>query len=140
MLDVIWPALIVAALLCGAATGRLDAVAAATTEAARSAVELAIGLLGTMTLWLGLVRILEAGGLMHVLARGLRPVMRRLFPDVPPDHAAMGFMVLNIASNMLGLSNAATPFGVKAMLELDRLNPLPGVATDAMALFLAINT
>src|SRR5438105_14102535 len=116
MLDVIWPALIVAALVCGAATGRLDAVAAATTDGARTAVELAIGLLGTMTLWLGLVRVLEAGGLMHVLARALRPLMRWLFPGVPADHPAMGFMVLNISSNVLGLSNAATPFGIKAML------------------------
>lgn len=140
MLDVIWPALIAAALICGALAGRLDAVAAATTESARSAVDLAIGLLGTMTLWLGLVRVLESGGFMHVVARALRPLLRWLFPDVPPDHPAMGFMVLNISSNVLGLSNAATPFGIKAMLELERLNPSPGTATDAMALFLAINT
>src|SRR5215470_13673760 len=86
------------------------------------------------------MRVVQEGGLMQVLARGLRPVLARLFPDVPVDHPAMSAMILNIASNMLGLGNAATPFGIKAMIELNRLNPVPGVATDAMVLFLAINT
>src|SRR5215470_9064806 len=86
------------------------------------------------------MRVVQEGGLMQVLARGLRPVLARLFPDVPVDHPAMSAMILNIASNMLGLGNAATPFGIKAMIELNRLNPVPGVATNAMVLFLAINT
>jgi spore maturation protein SpmB len=84
--------------------------------------------------------VVQEGGLLLTLARGLRPLMTRLFPDVPPDHPAMSAMIMNIAANMLGLGNAATPFGIKAMVELNRLNPVPGVATNAMVLFLAINT
>jgi spore maturation protein SpmA len=140
MLDVLWPVLIAAAIVCGALSGRLDAVAAAVTDSARGAVEIAVGLLGLMVLWLGLVRVLEAGGFLTVIARWARPLMRWLFPDVPAEHPAMSFIILNISSNVLGLGNAATPFGLKAMMELDRLNPNPGVATNAMVMFLAINT
>jgi spore maturation protein SpmA len=107
---------------------------------AGSAVELAIGLVGVMALFLGLMKIAEAGGLLTVLARLLRPMMTRLFPSVPPDHPAMGAMILNFSANILGLGNAATPFGIRAMQELNKLNPHPGTATNAMALFLAINT
>jgi spore maturation protein SpmA len=140
MLDVLWPILIALAVVCGALTGRLDAVGAAVTDSAKSAVEIGIGLLGIMTLWLGLVRVLDAGGMLSALTRVLQPFMRRLFPDVPADHPALGLMALNISSNMMGLTNAATPIGIKAMIELERLNPNPGVATNAMALLLAINT
>ncbi len=112
----------------------------ASFDSAKSAVTLSLSLIGIMALWLGLVRVLEAGGLMYTLARVLRPLMVRLFPDVPAEHPAMGAMILNISANMLGLGNAATPFGVKAMVELDRLNPFKGTATNAMCLFLAINT
>ena len=118
----------------------MQAVSTASVESAKAAVTLAIGLIGVMAFWLGLMRIVRDGGLMHTLARGLRPVMTRLFPDVPADHPAMSAMIMNMAANMLGLGNAATPFGIKAMIELDRLNPVPGVATNAMVLFLAINT
>jgi spore maturation protein SpmA len=93
-----------------------------------------------MTLFLGLVKVAEAGGLLRIVARAVAPVMRRLFPEVPPEHPAMSAMVLNIASNVLGLGNAATPFGIRAMQELERLNPVKGTATNAMVLFLAINT
>lgn len=112
----------------------------ASFEAAKNAVILAINLIGIMAFWLGLMRILEAGGLIYALARKVKPLMVRLFPDVPPEHPAMGAMLLNMAANMLGLGNAATPFGIKAMLELNKLNYMPGVATNAMCLFLAINT
>ena len=112
----------------------------ASFESAKSAVTLSLNLIGIMALWLGLVRVLEAGGLMFSLAKLLRPLMIRLFPDVPPTHPAMGAMILNISANMLGLGNAATPFGIKAMTELNRLNPIKGTATNAMCLFLAINT
>ncbi len=112
----------------------------AAITSAGSAVELAIGLVGVMALFLGLMKIAEAGGLLTVLARLLRPMMARLFPEVPPEHPAMGAMILNFSANILGLGNAATPFGIRAMQELDRLNPHPGTATNAMALFLAINT
>lgn len=107
---------------------------------AGGAVELAIGLVGVMTLFLGLMKIAEAGGLLRIIARLIRPLMIRLFPDVPADHPAMGAMILNLSANVLGLGNAATPFGIRAMQELDKLNPEKGTATNAMALFLSINT
>lgn len=109
-------------------------------DSAAGAVELALGLVGAMTLFLGLLKVAEAGGLLGILARVIRPLMTRLFPDVPPEHPAMGAMILNISATTLGLGNAATPFGIRAMQELDTLNTRPGTATNAMALFLAINT
>lgn len=109
-------------------------------DAATSSVNLSLGMVGVMALFLGLMKVAEAGGLLTILARLIRPLMVRLFPDVPADHPAMGAMILNLSANALGLGNAATPFGIRAMKELDRLNPLPGTATNAMALFLAINT
>ena len=93
-----------------------------------------------MTLWLGVMRLAERSGFINIIARVLRPVLRRLFPDVPEDHPAMGSMVMNIAANVLGLLNAATPLGLRAMRDLERLNPHPGTATNAMCTFLAINT
>ena len=93
-----------------------------------------------MALFLGLMKVAEAGGLLVIIARTIRPLMTRLFPEVPADHPAMGAMILNFSANVLGLGNAATPFGIRAMQELDRLNPSPGTATNAMVLFLAINT
>jgi len=140
MLNWIFLLLIVSATLVGAFTGTMGEVSKASIDNAKSAVELAIGLIGQMALWLGAMQILQDAGVMGVIARAMAPVMRRLFPDVPEDHPAMGAMIMNIAANMLGLGNAATPFGIKAMIELNRLNPRPGVATNPMALFLAINT
>ncbi|PYK95209.1 MAG: nucleoside recognition protein, partial [Verrucomicrobia bacterium] len=101
---------------------------------------IALGLIGIMALWLGVMRLAERAGLVQRIARGLRPVMRRLFPDVPVEHPAMGSMLMNMAANMLGLGNAATPLGLRAMRDLETLNPRPGVATNAMCTFLAINT
>lgn len=118
----------------------MDALSKAMIESATGSVELAMGLIGVMTLFLGLIKIAEAGGLLNILARLIRPLMVKLFPDVPPDHPAMGAMILNLSANALGLGNAATPFGIRAMQELDKLNSRPGTSTDAMALFLAINT
>ncbi|MEJ2657674.1 MAG: nucleoside recognition domain-containing protein [Desulfobacterales bacterium] len=109
-------------------------------KSAGGSVELAIGLVGVMALFLGLMKVAEAGGMLTILARLIRPLMVKLFPDVPSDHPAMGAMILNLSANVLGLGNAATPFGIRAMQELDKLNPRQGTATDAMALFLAINT
>lgn len=107
---------------------------------AKTAVELVIGLIGIMALWLGLMKIAEQSGLVANIAKGLRPVTMRLFPDVPPDHPAMGAMIMNISANMLGLANAATPLGLKAMEELNKLNKKVGTATDSMCTFLVINT
>ena len=118
----------------------MEALSAAMISSAGGAVELAIGLVGVMTLFLGLMKVAEAGGLLVIIAKLIRPMMTRLFPDVPADHPAMGAMILNMSANALGLGNAATPFGIRAMQELDKLNTRPGTATNAMALFLAINT
>jgi spore maturation protein A len=107
---------------------------------AKTAVELAIGLIGIMALWLGLMKIAEQSGLVAILAKALRPITTRIFPDVPADHPAMGAMIMNISANMLGLANAATPLGLKAMEELNKLNKKAGTATDAMCTFLVINT
>jgi len=118
----------------------MEALSKAMVDSAAGSVELAFGLVGVMTLFLGLMKVAEKGGLLTVIARLIRPLMTRLFPEVPPEHPAMGAMILNLSANVLGLGNAATPFGIRAMQELNRLNPTPGTATDAMALFLAINT
>ena len=118
----------------------MEALSTAMVESSTGAVELAIGLVGVMTLFLGLMKVAEAGGMLTILARLIRPLMVRLFPEVPPDHPAMGAMILNLSANALGLGNAATPFGIRAMQELESLNERPGTATNAMALFLAINT
>ena len=107
---------------------------------AKTAVTLAIGLIGIMAVWLGLMRIAEQSGLISIIAKALRPITTRLFPDVPADHPAMGAMIMNISANMLGLANAATPLGLKAMEELNKLNKKLGTATDAMCTFLVINT
>ncbi|MBF0097611.1 MAG: spore maturation protein [Magnetococcales bacterium] len=124
----------------GDALAPMQVLSKAMIDAAAAAVTLAIGLIGSMALFLGLMKVAERGGLLTLLARLIRPLMVRLFPDVPADHPAMGAMILNLAANALGLGNAATPFGIRAMHELNRLNPAPGTATNAMALFLALNT
>jgi len=121
-------------------TTPMDTLSAAMVDSAGGAVELAIGLVGVMALFLGLMKIAEEGGLLTILARVIRPLMVRLFPDVPAEHPAMGAMILNMSANLLGLGNAATPFGIRAMQELNKLNPVKGTATDSMVLFLAINT
>ena len=139
LLNAIWLGLILASVLCAAFGGRMELLQQRALESAKEAVELVIGLVGVMAFFLGLMRVAREGGLLLAVSRALRPLMHRLFPEVPPDHPAMGAMILNLASNVLGLGNAATPFGLKAMVELDRLNPHPGVATDSMVLFLAIN-
>jgi len=115
-------------------------LAAGMIEKAADAVTLSIGLVGVMALFLGLMKVAEEGGLLAIIARTVRPLMVHLFPDVPANHPAMGAMILNMSANALGLGNAATPFGIRAMQELDKLNPHKGTATNAMALFLAINT
>jgi len=118
----------------------MAALTEAMIVAAKDSVTLAIGLVGVMALFLGLMKVAEAGGLLVIIAKVVRPLMTRLFPEVPGNHPAMGAMILNISANVLGLGNAATPFGIRAMQELDKLNPHKGTASNSMALFLAINT
>ncbi len=141
MLNYLWLALVLGAVALGGWNGQLPTVTERALNMARFAVmDLALPLAGVMALWLGMMRLAERSGLVRVLARALRPVLTRLFPDVPPEHPAMGAMVMNIAANMLGLANAATPLGLRAMRDLESLNPRPGTATNAMCTFLAINT
>jgi spore maturation protein SpmA len=121
-------------------TPPMEALGLGIVDSAEGAVTLAIGLVGVMALFLGLMKVAEAGGLLRVVAKALRPLMVRLFPEVPADHPAMGAMILNLSANVLGLGNAATPFGIRAMQQLDRLNPVKGTATNPMVLFLAMNT
>ncbi len=139
-INIIWFMMIVLSVVAASWTGKMEAVTAAAFDSAKAAVTLAIGLIGAMALWLGLMKVIEEAGALKLIAKGVRPVMTRLFPNVPHDHPAMSAMVMNIAANMLGLGNAATPMGIKAMTELDKLNTKKGTATDAMCLFLAINT
>lgn len=140
MLNGLFVTVALASILLAAATGRMEELTGSILTSARGAVDLAIGLVGVMAFFLGLMRVAENGGLLALLARAVRPVMRRLFPDVPEDSPAISAMILNVSANLMGLGNAATPFGVKAIQELDKLNGRPGTATNAMALFLAINT
>jgi len=141
-MNIVFFGLVLVSVVAGALgdPGTMAAVGKSALDGAKSSVELAISLAGAMTLFLGLMKVLEAAGGLDLLARMIRPVMVRLFPDVPADHPAMGAMIMNIAANVLGLGNAATPFGIKAMQELNTLNKTPGTATNAMVLFLAINT
>lgn len=140
MLNVIWLVLLASGILVAAWHGNIEVVTTAALKAARDAVEVCINLVGIMALWLGIMKIAESGGLIRALARLLRPLMIRLFPSVPPNHPAMGAIILNLSANVLGLGNAATPFGMKAMQGLQELNPRPGVASEAMCTFLALNT
>jgi spore maturation protein A len=119
---------------------KLKAITQAAIDFANTAVEISLGLIGVMALWLGLIKIAEEAGFVKVLTRMLTPVTKWLFPDIPSDHPAIGAIIMNTAANMLGLSNAATPMGLKAMEELNKLNPKAGTATNAMVTFLAINT
>jgi spore maturation protein A len=139
-MNVVFVLLFVAAMVAAVLHGDANAVGTGALEGATRAVELAIKLIGVMALWLGLLRIAEKAGLVEKLARAARPIFRPLFRDVPDGHPAISAMLLNIAANMLGLGNAATPFGIKAMEELEKLNSNKGTATNAQALFVAINT
>ena len=132
--------MILISVVVGIIEGRIDYVVRAVTDSAKLGFELALGLAAIMSLWLGIMGVATESGLIGGVARALHPVMRRLFPEVPVDDPAMGAIVLNIAANMLGLANAATPFGLQAMKELQRLNTHVHTASNSMCTFLAINT
>ena len=140
MLNYIWFGMMAIAVVVGIFTGNIEAVTQAAIDMAKVSVEIAIGLIGIMALWLGIMKIAEESGLIRIIARGLKPITLRLFPDVPADHPAIGSIVLNMSANILGLGNAATPLGLKAMEELQELNPHKETASNAMVMFLAINT
>jgi spore maturation protein A len=140
MLNYIWFGLMAIALVVAAINGTPEAVTKGAVESATTAVQISIGLVGIMTLWLGMMRIAEAAGLVALLGRAMRPLLRWLFPDVPPGHPAGGALVLALAANMLGLNNAATPLGIKAMEELQKLNPDKDSASDSMVTLMAVIT
>ncbi len=140
VLNWVWLGLILISIVYGAFTGHMGDVSLAISDGAKSAFELVLGLVGGMVFMLGIMRVAFDGGLRDIIARVLAPLLRRLFPDIAPDHPAMAAMVMNMACNLMGLGNAATPFGIKAMSELSKINQHPGAASNAMVLFLCINT
>ncbi|HSR40509.1 MAG TPA: nucleoside recognition domain-containing protein, partial [Longimicrobiales bacterium] len=119
---------------------KMNAIAGAALDFAETAAEIALGLIGVLSLFLGLLKIAEEAGVIYALVKVVRPVLRPLFPEVPEDHPALGMIALNLTANVFGLGNAATPFGIKAMEELQTLNPTDDTATDPMVMLLAINT
>ncbi len=140
MVNWIWLFMIVVSVAVAAVTGKMDAVTAAAFEGAKSGVTISFGLISIMVFWLGLMRIAEDAGLLQKLARLLSPIVRWLFPDVPRNHPALGYIMSNLSANLFGLGNAATPMGIKAMQELQKLNPDAHTATPAMCTLLALNT
>lgn len=140
MLNWIWLGMILIAAIFGVINDKISDVVIAVPQYAKTAFELALGMAGIMTFWLGIMKIAEKSGLIKIISWAIRPVLKRLFPDVPPDHPALGSIVMNLSANMLGLNNAATPFGLKAMEELQSINKHPKIASNAMCTFLAINT
>ena len=139
MINRLWYYMIVIAVAFAAKGGRLELLTDEIFVSLQSSIELGIGLLGGMMLWCGVLKVAERSGLVDNISTLIRPVMRMLFRGIPSKSAAMGAMIMNITSNMLGLGNAATPMGLKAMQELQELNPKKDTATDAMCLFLVVN-
>ncbi|MGV3662346.1 MAG: nucleoside recognition domain-containing protein [Prosthecobacter sp.] len=144
MLNYIWASLLLvglcAAALFGNVSGDTGVVAAILSKSKSAVMDIALPLAGLMIFWLGVMRVMEKAGLLELAARALAPIMSRLFPDVPRDHPAMSAMIMNLAANMLGLGNSATPLGLKAMTHLQELNPNKHTASNAMVTFLAMNT
>ncbi len=140
MVNWIWMGMIVISVLFGAINGKMEQVAEAAFGGAQTGVTVCLGLVSILVFWMGLMRIAEDAGLVRKLAWLMAPIVRRLFPDVPPDHPAMGYILSNMSANLLGLGNAATPMGIKAMQELQTLNPDKTIATPAMCTLLAMNT
>lgn len=139
-MNVLWPALIVGAAAVAVFTGNLGEVVASVPKSATSAFKLALGFTGVMALWLGIMKIADESGLVDRITAHIAPALRLLFPNVPRDHPAMASIAMNMAANMFGLNNAATPLGIRAMKDLDELNPEKGTASDEMCMFLAVNT
>ncbi|MCL2678384.1 MAG: spore maturation protein [Clostridiales bacterium] len=140
MVNLIWLFMLLAGVAAGIVTGRADEVTAAVFSASSEAVKITIEIIGILGLWLGLLKLAEASGLVKSLARLTAPLARWLFPDIPKDHPAFSSIVMNLGANLLGLGNAATPFGLKAMEQLQSLNPQKDTATFSMITFLALNT
>ncbi len=140
MINFIWAGLIIIGVIVAAFTGNMEAVTNAAIDNAKTAVDISLGLIGVMAMWLGILKIAEEAGIVEKLGNLLRPILKKLFPGIPENHPAMGAIIMNVAANMLGLGNAATPMGIKAMQELQDINPEKDTATDDMIMFLGINT
>ncbi len=140
MINYIWFILIFIGILTGIVTGNVQAITDAAIQSAKTAVELSIGMIGMMSMWLGIMKIAEKSGLINKISHILKPFLVRLFPDIPSNHPAIASIMMNISANLLGLGNAATPLGLKAMQELQSLNKSKDTATDSMCTFLALNT
>ncbi|MFY9483381.1 MAG: nucleoside recognition domain-containing protein, partial [Tissierellaceae bacterium] len=140
MINIIWFVLLASGIIVGAISGNIDAVTEAAISNAELAITISLGLIGVMALWLGIMKIAEESGLVSYMAKGLSLIIRPLFPEIPQGHPAMGAILMNFGANLLGLGNAATPLGIKAMKELQKLNPNKDTATNSMVMFLAINT
>jgi spore maturation protein A len=140
MVNFIWLFFIVSAFIIGAIQGKMEAVTEAAFEGAKTGVTVCFGLISIIVFWLGMMRTAEDSGLLNKLAKLLRPMIHFLFPSVPKDHPAFGYIMSNMSANILGLGNAATPMGIKAMQELQKLNPNPDTASPAMCTLLALNT
>lgn len=139
MINYIWFVMIFFGVAYGLLTGQGEVMSKGITESAQSTTNLIIGLIGIMCFWCGIMKVAEKSGFTNILAKALNPILKKLFRSAGKDDKALGAIVMNITANMLGLSNAATPFGIKAMEEMDRLNPKKGIASNDMALFLVIN-
>jgi len=140
MINIIWVIMIISGIMLAGLRGQPDIITQSAFEASQAAVKYSLELIGIMSLWLGLMKVAEEAGLIEALAKLLRPFTKLLFPSVPPNHPALGSILMNFSANLLGLGNAATPFGLKAMQELQEINKEKEVASDAMCTFLAMNT
>ncbi len=140
MVNFVWLGMIVFGIIVAAVNGNIEVITKAALDGANNAVKISISLIEIITFWLGIMKLAEEAGLVRALAWLVRPVLRFLFPSVPKDHPAMGAIVLNLSANILGLGNAATPMGLIAMRELQRLNQDSDTASEAMCTFLALNT
>ena len=140
MINIIWLTLVLSSIVISIVNGTTSAVVTSITQSCQTAIHIGMTLAGVMTLWLGLMRVAEKSGLIQLIAKAIKPIMKFLFPKIPADHPAIGAMTLNISANMLGIGNAATPFGLRAMTQLQKLNPFPKIASNAMCTFLTINT
>lgn len=140
MLNYVWVVMLLTGFIIGALSGRLDEVTQAALSSAAGAVELSLGLLGIMCLWSGIMNIASKSGLIRVIAKVSKPLFRVLFPQIAKNDNALSAIVMNIAANFLGLGNAATPLGIKAMRQMQMANPHPDTATDAMCMFMVLNT
>lgn len=140
MINVIWLSMMLAGLLVAAATGRIEVVTETLFASAEQGVSVAFSLISIMTFWLGMMKLIEKSGMIHGIVRVLRPLANFLYPNIPRDHPAMNAILMNMSANLLGMGSAATPFGLKAMQELQEINEDPETASDEMCTFLAVNT